>query len=227
MVDLCPVVNWSDSWMVVWKMDQKSLFMVQNVWYLNGPPGHVTTFQYQTPKLSIIQMNLMFRCLVFRWLLHFKEKCSKYLKSLKASESCSDSKVQFLTNVDGLKQKTFFRSSTRLWRHAWNKKLFFRSSTKLWPRFDTWRHTCNNKTFYFQEKQDRSATCCCCDLTLALDVTHETKKLLFFKNNKTGLQPVAVSSLWLMTSHILRYVCNGRERTGPPARLSPFIEHCL
>ena len=44
--------------------------MVQNVRYLNGPPSHVTLqFAYQSPKLSGIQMNLVFEWLVFRWLL--------------------------------------------------------------------------------------------------------------------------------------------------------------
>ena len=44
--------------------------MVQNVQYLNGPPSHVTLpFEYLTPILSGIQMNLVFRCSVFRWLL--------------------------------------------------------------------------------------------------------------------------------------------------------------
>ena len=45
--------------------------MVQNVWYLNGQPSHVTLpFEYWTPILSIIQINLVFRCSVFRWLLY-------------------------------------------------------------------------------------------------------------------------------------------------------------
>ena len=42
--------------------------MVQNVQYLNG---HVTLpFEYWTLILSSIQMNPVFRCLVFRWLLY-------------------------------------------------------------------------------------------------------------------------------------------------------------
>ena len=50
------------------KTDRESLFMVQNVWYSNGPPSHVTlTFEYPTPILSGMQMNL-----VFRWLLYFR-----------------------------------------------------------------------------------------------------------------------------------------------------------
>ena len=42
MVDLCWVVRWCGIQMVVWKLDWKSLFVAQNVWYLNGPPNHVT-----------------------------------------------------------------------------------------------------------------------------------------------------------------------------------------
>ena len=48
--------------------------MVQNVRYLNGPPGHTTLpFDYRTPILSSIQMNQVFRCLVFklRFLISF------------------------------------------------------------------------------------------------------------------------------------------------------------
>ena len=41
---------------------EKSLFVVQNVRYYNGPPSHVTLpFEYQTSIL----MNLVFRCSVF------------------------------------------------------------------------------------------------------------------------------------------------------------------
>ena len=40
---LCPVVKWSGFWMGVWKPDWKSLFMVQSVWYWNGPPIHMTS----------------------------------------------------------------------------------------------------------------------------------------------------------------------------------------
>ena len=62
MVDFCPVFKW-------WS--EKSLIMVQNVRYLNDPPSHMTfPFEYQTPILSGIQMNPVFRCWVFRWLLH-------------------------------------------------------------------------------------------------------------------------------------------------------------
>ena len=42
MVDLCQVVKWSSIQMVVWKLDWKKPFMVQNVCYLNG---HVTLRQ--------------------------------------------------------------------------------------------------------------------------------------------------------------------------------------
>ena len=44
--------------------------MVQNVQYLNGPPSQMTLqFEYWTPILSSIQMKLVFRCSVFKWLL--------------------------------------------------------------------------------------------------------------------------------------------------------------
>ena len=44
---------------------KKRLFIVQNVWYLNGLPSHVTLpFEYRTPILSGIQMNPVFRCSV-------------------------------------------------------------------------------------------------------------------------------------------------------------------
>ena len=57
MVDLCPGVKWSGIQMVVWKLDWKSLFMVQNVRYLNGPPSYVTwPFEYQTPIMSGIEV---------------------------------------------------------------------------------------------------------------------------------------------------------------------------
>ena len=40
--------------------------MVQNVWYLNGPPSRVTlTFEYHTPILFGIQKNPVFRWLLF------------------------------------------------------------------------------------------------------------------------------------------------------------------
>ena len=58
MVDLCPVVKRSGSWMLVWKSDWKSLFMVQNVQYSNGRPSRVTLpLEYQTPKVSGIQLS--------------------------------------------------------------------------------------------------------------------------------------------------------------------------
>ena len=61
--------------MVVWTQDWKSLFMVQNVWYTNGPPSHLTLpFEYRTLILSGIQMNLVFRCWVFRWLLYYNNQ---------------------------------------------------------------------------------------------------------------------------------------------------------
>ena len=48
------------------------MFKVQYVQYLKGPPSHVTLpFDYRTPILSDIQMNLVFRCLVIRWLLFY------------------------------------------------------------------------------------------------------------------------------------------------------------
>ena len=43
MVDSCPVVKWFGIWMVAWKLDWKSLFMVQHVWYSNGQPYNVFT----------------------------------------------------------------------------------------------------------------------------------------------------------------------------------------
>ena len=57
VVDSCLVVKWSSIWMVVWKPDWKSLFIVQNVWFSNGLPSHVTLpFEYRTPTLSGIQV---------------------------------------------------------------------------------------------------------------------------------------------------------------------------
>ena len=45
--------------------------MVQNVLYLNGLPSHVNLpFEYRTPLLSGNQMNLIFRCSEFRWLVY-------------------------------------------------------------------------------------------------------------------------------------------------------------
>ena len=43
----------------------KSLFMVQNVKYSNGQPSHTAkTFEYQTPKLSGIQMLTVYYILL-------------------------------------------------------------------------------------------------------------------------------------------------------------------
>ena len=58
MVDLCPVVKWSSIWMVVWKLDWKSLIMVHNVQNYNGPPSHMTLpLKYRTP--SVFSVNLV------------------------------------------------------------------------------------------------------------------------------------------------------------------------
>ena len=66
MVDLCLISNGPVFPMVVWKLYWKRLLMVQNVRYLNGPPSHVASpFEYRTQILSSIQMNM-----VFRWLLY-------------------------------------------------------------------------------------------------------------------------------------------------------------
>ena len=71
MVGLCLVVKWSGIGMWSENLTEKSLFMVQNVRYSNVPPSHVTLpFEYRTPILFSIQMNLVFRCSVFRWLLY-------------------------------------------------------------------------------------------------------------------------------------------------------------
>ena len=52
---------------------KKILFMVQNVQYSNSPPSHVTLpFEYRTHILSGIQLNPVFMCSVFRWLLYFE-----------------------------------------------------------------------------------------------------------------------------------------------------------
>ena len=61
--------------MVVWKPDWKSLFVVQNVWYLNGPPSHMTLpFEYRTPMYSdgycIYEFSICQRitsCQMWRW----------------------------------------------------------------------------------------------------------------------------------------------------------------
>ena len=48
---------WFENW------TEKSLFMVQNVRYLNGLPSHITLpFVYQTLLLSGIQVSLLFSC---------------------------------------------------------------------------------------------------------------------------------------------------------------------
>ena len=50
---------------------KKTLFMVQNVRYSNGLLSQMTLpFEYRTPQLSGIQVNPVFGCLVFRWLLY-------------------------------------------------------------------------------------------------------------------------------------------------------------
>ena len=57
MVHLCPVFKW-------WPENQteKSLCMVQNVQYSNGPPSHMTfPFEYRTHIMSGIQMDLVFK----------------------------------------------------------------------------------------------------------------------------------------------------------------------
>ena len=78
MVDLClsQVVRYWNGYM---KTGLKK--PVQNVQYSNGPPSHMTLpFEYRTSILSSIQMNPVFSCLVFRWLLYFarweSEKCA-------------------------------------------------------------------------------------------------------------------------------------------------------
>ena len=58
-------------WLEWWSENrsEKNLFMVQIVRYFNGPPSHMTVLiEYRTPILFGIQMNLVFKCLVFRWL---------------------------------------------------------------------------------------------------------------------------------------------------------------
>ena len=46
--------------------------MVQIVWYLNSPPSHGTLpFEYWTLILSGFEINPVFRCSVFRWLLYY------------------------------------------------------------------------------------------------------------------------------------------------------------
>ena len=74
MVDLCPVVKWSSIWLVVWKPDWKKPVYVL---YSNGQQSHMTLpFEYST-----IQMNPVFRCLVFRWLLYI-DKLQNYRGNL-------------------------------------------------------------------------------------------------------------------------------------------------
>ena len=63
MVDLWPVAKWSGIRMGVWKPWKKPV---------NGQPSDVTIpFEYQSPKVSGIKMNLAFKRPVFRWLLYF------------------------------------------------------------------------------------------------------------------------------------------------------------
>ena len=71
MVDLCPVVKWSSIWMVVWKPDWKSLFMVKNVQFSNGPPSHVI-LSFGHP---------VFWCLIFRWLLYSEDLNTDHLNT--------------------------------------------------------------------------------------------------------------------------------------------------
>ena len=62
----CEMVRYSNGDL---KTRQKKAFTVQNVRYSNGQPSHVTLpFEYLTPILFGIQMNLLFKCSVFRWL---------------------------------------------------------------------------------------------------------------------------------------------------------------
>ena len=86
MVDLYPVTKWWSE-----NRTEKSLFMIQNVQYLKVPPSHMTLpFKYWTPKLSGIQMNPVFRCLVFRWLLYSDPHCIGlgYLQDCPSSSKC-------------------------------------------------------------------------------------------------------------------------------------------
>ena len=62
MVDLRPVVRWSVfKW---WSENQtaKSLFMVQNVWYLKGSPSHLNTGH---PYCPVFKYTLIFGLSLF------------------------------------------------------------------------------------------------------------------------------------------------------------------
>ena len=66
MVDMCPVVKWWSE-----NRTEESLLKIQNVKYSNGPLSHMTLpFEYWIPILSGVQMDLVFRCSVCRWLLY-------------------------------------------------------------------------------------------------------------------------------------------------------------
>ena len=87
MVDLCLVVSLVFKW---WSENQtsKSLFMVQNVWYLNGLPSHVTLpFEYRKPILSSIQVfsiqRLLYKIMHLKW-------GSEYQNALVWLSDCSD-----------------------------------------------------------------------------------------------------------------------------------------
>ena len=60
MVNMCPVVKRSSIQMVVLKPDWKSLFMVLNVWYSNGPPSHSN---YQNPLIGVLAIFSTGTCL--------------------------------------------------------------------------------------------------------------------------------------------------------------------
>ena len=65
MIDLCPVVKWSDILMVVWKPNCKKPVNVSKCpMFLRSAKS-----RDRTPILTGIQMNPVFRCSVFRWLL--------------------------------------------------------------------------------------------------------------------------------------------------------------
>ena len=93
MVHLCPVVTWSYIWMVVWK----SLFIVQNVRYLNGPPGpwfyHLNTGHPYCP---------VFRCSVLIY----------YLSNFRVAEIESLNFFQrMVVKVDGSWSEVWSRTS--------------------------------------------------------------------------------------------------------------------
>ena len=57
--------------MVVWKPDWRKSLYGQTCPVFKWLPSHMALpFEYQTPILSNIKMNLVFMCLVFRWLLY-------------------------------------------------------------------------------------------------------------------------------------------------------------